>query len=78
MATPRSAKEGRGLVTSFTGFVTFVTPGAPHVINPRKFCKLDGEFCCHEFCYYEAFEAQKRVLTRLEDNTDNMQSQDKH
>ena len=34
------------------------------------FCELDGEFC-----YHEAFETQKRVFTRLEDNTDNMQRQ---
>ena len=25
-----------------------------------------------EFCYHEAFEIQKSVFTRLEDNTDNM------
>ena len=29
-------------------------------------------------CYHEAFGAQKRVFPRLEDKTDNMQSQDKH
>ena len=39
-----------------------------------KFYKLDGQFCYHEVCY----EALEKVFTRLEDSTDNMQSQDKH
>ena len=69
-------------VSSKKGFVSFTKPGAPtwsnHFILRLSVVELDGEFCCHEFCYHEAFEAHKRVFTRLEDNTDNMQSQDKH
>ena len=59
---------------------------SPQVINPysyslfcsTKICELDGELCYREFCYHKAFGAPKRVFPRLADNTDNMQSQDKH
>ena len=55
----------RGLLGLWTaGFVTFTTPVPPtwliiFILRILLFCELDGEFC-----YHEAFEAQKRVVTR--------------
>ena len=44
----------------------------------RKVCEHDREFCYYDFCFHKAIEGHKRVSTRLENNTDNLQSQDKH
>ena len=65
------------------GFVTFTTPGAPHMINLYPY----SEFC--SFANLKESPVMSSVITKLsrlkkglsqdvEDNTDNIQSQDKH
>ena len=74
---PANAVYQSGAKNPFLPLNIYIPDGEPKVFDGRVYLygskdEFDGEYCCHKFHVYSAFQMEQRVLQKARTHTDHL------